>query len=119
MPQRAKATATDRVFGALANPTRRDILALLLEGSQPVQAIADHFDMARPSVSEHLKVLRDCGLVSEEKHGRHRYYRINPDPLHDLQSWLSPYERYWRQHLTKLGEMLDTMSDDEEGGEDA
>lgn len=50
MPQRAKATATDRVFGALANPTRRDILAPLLEGSQPVQAIADHFDMARPSI---------------------------------------------------------------------
>lgn len=109
MPHRLKSTTVDRVFGALANPTRRDILDLLLDGERSVQEIAERFDMARPSVSEHLKVLRDCGLVSEEKRGRHRYYRVEPEPLHDLQSWLDPFERFWRVRMRDLGATLDAM----------
>ncbi|MBF6237011.1 ArsR/SmtB family transcription factor [Nocardia otitidiscaviarum] len=112
MPHRVKTSATDLVFGALANPTRRDILDLLLGGEQTVAAIAERFDMARPSVSEHLKVLRDCGLVSEEKRGRHRHYRVEPQPLHELQSWLDPFERYWRARMRDLGAVLDEMPDE-------
>ncbi|QIS13775.1 ArsR/SmtB family transcription factor [Nocardia arthritidis] len=112
MPQRLKTSSTDLVFGALANPTRREILDLLLDGEQSVQDIAERFDMARPSVSEHLKVLRDCGLVGEEKRGRHRFYRVEPQPLHDLQSWLAPFERFWRSRMRALGTVLDTMPDD-------
>ena len=67
MPPRAKAGRTDIVFAALANPTRRDILDMLLDGERTVVSLAERFDMARPSVSEHLKVLRDCGLVAEKK----------------------------------------------------
>ncbi|MVU77070.1 metalloregulator ArsR/SmtB family transcription factor [Nocardia sp. ET3-3] len=114
MPYRLKSGTADRVFGALANPTRRDILELLLEGEQSVQVIAERFDMARPSVSEHLKVLRDAGLVAEEKRGRQRFYRVEPDPLHDLQSWLDPFERFWRARLRDLGAVLDAMPDDPE-----
>lgn len=114
MPYRLKSGIADRVFGALANPTRRDILELLLEGEQSVQVIAERFDMARPSVSEHLKVLRDAGLVAEEKRGRQRFYRVEPDPLHDLQSWLDPFERFWRARLRDLGAVLDAMPDDPE-----
>ncbi|MEV6558840.1 metalloregulator ArsR/SmtB family transcription factor [Nocardia sp. NPDC051756] len=66
MPQRTKAGTVDLLFGALADPTRRDVLDGLLDGEQ---TIAERFDMARPTVSEHLKVLRDCGLVTEEKQG--------------------------------------------------
>jgi DNA-binding transcriptional ArsR family regulator len=117
VPYRVKSTPADRVFAALANPTRRDILDLLLDGEQPVQTIAERFDMARPSVSEHLKVLRDCGLVSEVKRGRHRYYQVEANPLHELQSWLHPYERYWRTRLTELGTVLDAMEDEEADGE--
>jgi DNA-binding transcriptional ArsR family regulator len=73
MLPRAKASRTDIVFAALANPTRRDILDMLLGGERTVVALAERFDMARPSVSEHLKVLRDCGLVAEHKHGRFRH----------------------------------------------
>ncbi|RJO69470.1 ArsR family transcriptional regulator [Nocardia panacis] len=109
MPQRVKSSRTDLVFGALASPTRREILALLLSGEQSVQAIAQCFDMARPSVSEHLKVLRDCGLVGEEKRGRHRFYRVEPQPLHDLQSWLAPFEHFWRSRTHDQGVMLDTV----------
>ncbi|PXX59270.1 DNA-binding transcriptional ArsR family regulator [Nocardia tenerifensis] len=112
MPQRTKASAVDLLFGALANPTRRDILDGLLDGEQTVQAIAERFDMARPSVSEHLKVLRDCGLVTEEKQGRFRYYRLAAQPLLELRSWLDPYERYWRANLTELGKVLDEMDEE-------
>jgi DNA-binding transcriptional ArsR family regulator len=115
MPYRAKSGTTDLLFGALANPTRRDILDLLLDGEQSVQAIAERFDMARPSVSEHLKMLRDVGLVAEQKRGRHRYYRVEPQPLHDLQSWLEPFERFWRARLRDLGAVLDTMPDEGAG----
>ncbi|MBM7787017.1 ArsR/SmtB family transcription factor [Tenggerimyces flavus] len=112
MPQRVKSTHADALFGALANPTRRDILDLLLSGAQTVQVIAERFDMARPSVSEHLKVLKDAGLVSEERQGRHRYYAIDPVPLYEVQTWLSPYERFWRDRMGDLGRTLDEMPED-------
>jgi DNA-binding transcriptional ArsR family regulator len=111
MPQRVKSSPTDRVFAALANPTRRDVLDLLLDGPRPVQDIAERFDMARPSVSEHLKVLRDAGLVTETRHGRQRHYTVQPEPLRDLQRWLSPYERFWRGKLGDLREFLDAHED--------
>ncbi|GAB4584890.1 ArsR/SmtB family transcription factor [Nocardia sp. IFM 10818] len=118
MPQRLKSSLADRVFGALANPTRRDILDALLDGERTAGEIAELFDMARPSVSEHLKVLRDCGLVGEDKRGRHRYYRVEPQPLHDLQSWLDPFERYWRDRMRDLGATLDAMPDEPNESDD-
>lgn len=113
MPYRAKESTTDRVFGALANPTRRDVLDLLLDGPRTVADIAARFDMARPSVSEHLRVLRECGLVEETRQGRFRYYAVTPDPLHELQEWLSPYERFWRERLTAVGGVLDDVAAEE------
>src|SRR2546430_13229566 len=113
MSPRAEASRTDVVFGALANRTRRDILDMLLGGERTVVALAERFDMARPSVSEHLKVLRDCGLVAEDKHGRFRHYRVNHEPLQEISAWLSPHERYWRDRLPALGEGLDAICDEE------
>jgi DNA-binding transcriptional ArsR family regulator len=110
VPQRTKDSATDRLFGALANPTRRDVLDLLLSGPRTVADIAAHFDMARPSVSEHLKVLKDGGLVAETRQGRFRYYAVEPQPLHDLGEWLRPYERFWRERLTALAELVDEVA---------
>ncbi|MET8246723.1 metalloregulator ArsR/SmtB family transcription factor [Streptomyces sp. NPDC005202] len=106
--------AEDRVFAALANATRREVLRLLRdEGPQPVQALADHFDMRRPSLSEHLKVLREAGLVSEQRSGRQRIYRLQAAPLAEVQDWLHPYERFWRGRMKDLGELLDRMPDDD------
>ncbi|MFF4966774.1 ArsR/SmtB family transcription factor [Streptomyces sp. NPDC001037] len=106
--------AEDRVFAALANSTRREVLRLLRErGPLAVQALVGHFDMRRPSLSEHLKVLRDAGLVSERRSGRQRIYRLEAAPLADLQDWLHPYERFWRDRLRDLGDLLDRMPDDE------
>lgn len=114
VPQRARVSRTGSIFAALANPTRRDILDMLLGGEHTVAAISQRFDMARPSVSEHLKMLRECGLVTEDKRGRFRHYRVNAEPLQEISAWLSPYERYWRERLTALGEVLDEIGGEED-----
>lgn len=103
------------VFGAVASPARRRLLQLLLEqGPLPVQDLADHFAMRRPSVSEHLKVLKDAGLVTEEKSGRQRLYQLRPDPLVEVATWLAPYEQFWRAKLANLRDLLDSEADEEE-----
>jgi DNA-binding transcriptional ArsR family regulator len=76
-----------------------------------VQQLADHFDMRRPSISEHLKVLRDAGLVSERKQGRQRYYHLEAAPLMELQEWLQPYERFWRERFANLRKLLEEEQD--------
>ncbi|MFB8759206.1 ArsR/SmtB family transcription factor [Streptomyces sp. NPDC059852] len=107
-------TPQDRVFAALANGTRREVLRLLRDGGpQAVQDLAAHFAMRRPSLSEHLRVLREAGLVSEQRSGRQRIYRLEAAPLADVQDWLHPYERFWRERLKDLGDLLDRMPDDD------
>ncbi|MEU8203852.1 metalloregulator ArsR/SmtB family transcription factor [Streptosporangium sp. NPDC049046] len=101
------------VFAAVANPTRRRLLGLLLDGGpQPVQELASHFDMRRPSLSEHLKVLKDAGLVVERRAGRQRLYSLNSEPLREMSEWLTPYERFWRERLSSLRDLLDAEDDD-------
>ncbi|TDE45732.1 ArsR family transcriptional regulator [Nonomuraea mesophila] len=104
----------DQVFAALASPVRRMVLRLLGEGGpQPVTDLARHFDMARPSFSEHLRVLREAGLVSESRSGRQRLYRLEGAALYEVQEWLTPFERFWRDRLRSLSDVLDTLDDDE------
>ncbi|MEV4670285.1 MULTISPECIES: ArsR/SmtB family transcription factor [Actinomadura] len=98
---------TADVFAALASPVRRELTALLLDGPRPVNDLAAHFTMSRPSVSEHLRVLREAGLVTEQRDGRRRVYRLEPGPLRELSEWLTPYERFWREKLSNLRELLD------------
>ena len=97
----------DDVFTAVANRHRRRLLDLLLVEPQSVSALAAQFDMRRPSVSEHLKVLKDAGLVSEERHGRERIYRVDAQRLRPVADWLSPYEIFWRETLKDLRDHLD------------
>jgi DNA-binding transcriptional ArsR family regulator len=99
--------ATDDVFSALANPTRRELLTLLRDGPQPVKALAAQFELGRPAISEHLKVLRDAGLVVEEARGRERHYHLDAGPLEHMRRWLGPYERFWRDKLTAIRDVLD------------
>ena len=99
---------TDLVFSALGNTTRRALLALMAEGGEaPVQQLADHFEISRPSVSEHLKVLKDAGIVAERKSGRQRYYRVEPEPLLAARSWFDTYEEFWRNKMGALRKVLD------------
>ncbi|MDS1272344.1 metalloregulator ArsR/SmtB family transcription factor [Lipingzhangella sp. LS1_29] len=97
----------DDVFTAVANRHRRRLLDLLLDEPQSVNALAVRFDMRRPSVSEHLKVLKDAGLVREERHGRERIYHVDAQRLRPVAEWLSPYEVFWRDSLRDLRDHLD------------
>jgi DNA-binding transcriptional ArsR family regulator len=98
--------ATD-VFSVLASPVRRSLLDLLAERPHSVEELAAHFDMRRPSVSEHLKVLKDSGLVHERRSGRRRIYGLDATPLQEVADWLHPFERFWRERLRALSDLLD------------
>lgn len=95
------------VFGAISHPARRRMLDLLAHGDRPVNVIAANFAMSRPAVSQHLRVLLDAGLVTEQRHGRERRYRLVPERLAPVRDWLAHYERFWDDHLTRLERYLD------------
>lgn len=104
----------DDVFAALGNPVRRRILELIRTGSKSAGEIAAAFELSRPAVSEHLQVLRNAGLLSEEAHGRHRLYRVDGGGLAAARQWLRPFELYWRRRMNALSE---PAGDEEEGDE--
>jgi DNA-binding transcriptional ArsR family regulator len=94
------------VFGAISHPARRHILDLLAEADRSVSALAGHFEMSRPAVSQHLRVLLDAGLVTEERHGRERHYHFVPERLAPVRDWIADYERFWDAHLQRLQKVL-------------
>ena len=107
------------MFAALASPVRRELLGLLREhDGLAVAELASHFSMQRPSVSEHLKVLREAGLVTDRPAGRQRVYRLEAQPLLEVSQWLSPYERFWREKLSNLRDLLDRLDDGTDGETD-
>jgi DNA-binding transcriptional ArsR family regulator len=85
------AFGVDEVAGAIADPVRREILAMLRERSMSAGQVADRFAISRPAVSRHLRVLRESGLVHDELTGRQRFYRLDPAPLAQLARWLAPF----------------------------
>ncbi|MEI6665191.1 MAG: metalloregulator ArsR/SmtB family transcription factor [Chloroflexota bacterium] len=97
----------DATYGAIAHPVRRRILDLLVEDDMPVHALAQQFEMSRPAVSQHLKVLLDSGLVRERRHGRERRYRLAPDGLRTVRDWIQHYERFWDDRFERLREHLE------------
>lgn len=90
------------VFQAIADPTRRSLLRLLVDREMPVTVISSHFPMTRTAVSKHLRILAGAGLVKERKVGRETRYRLDADPLLELKRWLAFYERYWENKLDVL-----------------
>ena len=94
------------VFGAISHPARRRMLDLLVEADCSVNAIAGHFQMSRPAVSQHLRVLLDSGLVTEQRHGRERRYHLVPEGLGPVRDWIAHYERFWDDRLERLQEQL-------------
>lgn len=98
------------VFVAISHPARRRILDLLTESDRPVNAIAGHFKMSRPAVSQHLRILLDVGLVTEQRHGRERRYHLVPAGLGPVREWIAHYERFWDHHLQRLQKLLSKRS---------
>lgn len=99
------------IFATLAEPKRREILDLLREGEQPAGSIVDRIGLAQPTVSQHLKVLRDAGLVSVRVDANRRIYRLRPAALLELDAWLDPYRRLWAGRLDALEDHLDQHLD--------
>jgi DNA-binding transcriptional ArsR family regulator len=100
------ATRDEDVFDAISHPARRRMLDLLIRDDHSVNAITEHFRMSRPAVSQHLRVLLDAGLVTEQRHGRERRYHLVAERLAPVRDWLALYERFWDDRLQRLGKLL-------------
>ncbi|MGH9187221.1 MAG: ArsR/SmtB family transcription factor [Acidimicrobiales bacterium] len=94
--------AAGSTIEVLAEPSRRRILDALRDGEQPVNALVANLRLSQPAVSKHLRVLRDAGLVDVRPDGQRRLYRLRPEPLMELDTWLEPYRQLWRTSLDKL-----------------
>jgi DNA-binding transcriptional ArsR family regulator len=99
-----RAATTSDVFNAIAEARRRDILVYLAASERAVGDIVAELDLGQPSVSKHLKVLRDVGLVHARRDARQVFYRTNVDAIRPVHEWARSFERYWRHQLTRVKE---------------
>src|SRR6476469_5932881 len=99
----------DSVFEIIAEPNRRAILSLLASSEQSVGKIERQLRMSQPTVSKHLRVLRDAGFVESTVDAQRRLYRLKPGPLQEIDGWLAQFRRFWSAHLDVLERHLDQM----------
>jgi DNA-binding transcriptional ArsR family regulator len=97
------------VFEIIAEPNRRAILGLLVSSQQSVGEIERRLRMAQPTVSKHLRVLRDAGFVESTVDAQRRLYRLKPEPLQEVAAWLAPFRRFWAPHVDALERHLDRV----------
>ena len=102
----------DRTFAALADPTRRAILARLAGGQASVTELAEPFAMTLPAVSKHLKVLERAGLIARGRERQWRPARLEAGPLKEAADWMEPYRRFWEESYDRLEEYLEELQDD-------
>lgn len=103
------ADALSHVFFALADPTRRSILARLTQGEASVTELAEPFDMTMPAVTKHLKVLERAGLIVRGREAQWRPVRLEPEPLRQVSGWLENYRKFWDESLDRLDDYLKTI----------
>lgn len=106
---RTPAGRLDAVFAALADPTRRAILARLAAGDASVTELAEPFAMSQPAISKHLKVLERAGLVSRGRDAQRRPRRLEARPLNEANAWLETYRKYWEARFQRLDSVLDDL----------
>jgi DNA-binding transcriptional ArsR family regulator len=104
--------ALDLTFSALADPTRRAILARLAQGEATVGQLAAPFDISPPAISRHLRVLEEASLISNERHGKHRRCRLKPEALADAVDWIEFHRRFWSGSFDRLDARLKQHSED-------
>ena len=102
-----KDDSLNTAFAALADPTRRAILARLAEGEAQVTELAEPFGMSLPAVSKHLKVLEKAKLITRHIDGRIHRFHVNPEPLQQARSWIEHYQQFWTEQLAALGNYLE------------
>lgn len=103
----ARASTTSDAFNAVAEPRRREILNYLAAAERPVTDIVEALGLEQPSVSKHLRVLRDVGLVRMRSHGRQKLYRTNAEGIRPLHEWAGTFERYWQHQLNRVKELAE------------
>jgi DNA-binding transcriptional ArsR family regulator len=94
------------IFQAIADPTRRAIIALIAIQAMTPNAIAEHFDSTRQAVSKHLRILAECELVREEHQGREIYYQLEIDKMKEIDKWLEQFRKIWESRFSQLDELL-------------
>src|SRR5713101_3674238 len=114
----ARAATTTDAFNAVAAPRRRQILAVLACGEQPVNALVTALGLAQPHVSKHLRVLRAVGLVEVREEGRRRIYRLNGRSLRPIHDWVTRYAKSWNERFAALDEVLEDLKGKEQGDGD-
>lgn len=97
------------VFQAIADPTRRAIIALIALHAMTPNAIAEHFDTSRQAVSKHLRILTECELVHQEQRGREIYYSLEIEKMKEIDKWMEQYRKIWETRFEQLGEVLEVM----------
>ena len=97
------------VFQAIADPTRRAILGLIAREPMNLNAIAENFDSSRPAISQHIKLLTECGLVTLRQQGRERYARATLTPLSQVADWIEPFRQLWEEQFTALDSLLEKL----------
>ncbi|MBG6233847.1 DNA-binding transcriptional ArsR family regulator [Pedobacter sp. CAN_A7] len=99
------------VFQAVADPNRRQIIDLLVKQPMNLNALAGHFDISRPAVSKHIKILTACGLVVVKQTGRERNCSVDAQKLVEIDQWLGRYRKFWNHQLDNLGKFLESQND--------
>jgi DNA-binding transcriptional ArsR family regulator len=97
------------VFQAIADPTRREIINLLAHRSLNLNAVADKFNVSRPAISKHIKILTECGLIVMQQQGRERYCQAKLDKLGEVSEWVENYRQFWNSKLDSLENYLKTL----------
>src|SRR5882757_6653077 len=100
------------VFQAIADPTRRQIINLIAFNPLNLNAIADNFEVSRPAISQHIKILMECGLINIKKQGRERYCEASLQQLNEVSNWIEKYRQLWADKFDKLDDLLDKMRND-------
>ncbi len=97
------------IFQAIADPTRRAIIALIALQAMTPNAIAENFNTSRQAVSKHLRILTECDLIKHSRHGREIYYQLEIDKMKEIDKWLEQYRKIWETRFEQLDEMLATL----------
>lgn len=95
------------VYQAIADPTRREIIGMLAGETMNLNSVADRFDVSRPAISKHIKILVECGLIEVQQKGRERYCTARPEQLKEVADWVAEYSRFWDKKLNALKKFVE------------
>ena len=97
------------IFQAIADPTRRAIIALIAVQAMTPNALAERFDISRQAVSKHLQILTECEVLSQQQQGREIYYKLEIDKMKEIDQWLEQFRKIWEQRFSQLDDLLNTL----------